>query len=204
MWDGRRKFLRDGVGGGFLERIQPAASVPPMTNSEIAPLDIASSLTVRASGSTGSRPDAVPGTGFAAAALGQDQQRRNHHQGVFHDHVQGERNPRDRGQRQQQDRIADEAAVQTGHAHRVDGPGRDAHAGETPRPEQARAEHRQRSEGIGEQIAAVERRSQPVLRQRGKQQRRQRQTDDELAQHAHVGPGEQIGARVAQPRKMTM
>jgi hypothetical protein len=67
-------------------------------------------------------------------------------------------------------------------------------------PQQAQPHRRQRTQRVDKQVAPVQDVGQLALRQRIEQQRRQRQVDDELAQHAHVGAREKApaGEEIAQ------
>jgi hypothetical protein len=62
------------------------------------------------------------------------------------------------------------------------------------RPQQAQPHRRQRTQRIDKQVAPVQDVGQSSLRQRIEQQRGQRQVDDELAKHAHIGAREKAPA----------
>ncbi len=107
----------------------------------------------------------LPPAGAALFALRHEEQEGNHQQ-VFHRHVERERNARHRRQRQQEDGIADEPAVRTRHAHRIERAGGRIQPADAPAPGITQADHRPRSDAIGEQVADVENLANLALRQR--------------------------------------
>ena len=136
---------------------------------------------------------ALPRAGAALAALGQHQRQRNHHQ-VFHEHVQRQRNAGHRRHGQQQNGVADEAAVRATAAHGHKAALQRAQPAQATRTAIEQRQHRQRADQVGEQVAEVQDVADAALRQRVEQHGRQRQVDHELAKHAHVGARKQTQA----------